>query len=268
MKIPNAARRRIRKTGTWIFGRNPKTHRIPFGPNKGLKIFMSFDISPRMWFGIDEPWVARSALEHVQSGDVVYDIGAHVGYTSLLYAQRVGNQGVVHAFEILPIVVEDYLQRTIQANSFNNVVTHDVGLSNQDQVLYLPIGETMMTSQESKAGEGQHVEACRITTLDQYVKNHKLPLPNYIKIDIEGAEVDCLVGGEATLRKSKPLMMIEFHSTGLLQSGFSLLDAWGYQLMTKRGVVLDTDMLGNLKYVHESVLCLPKNHPTLKDSAS
>ena len=268
MRIPTAARRFVRKSGAWIFGKAPRVHRIPFGPNKGLKIFMSFDVSPRMWFGIDEPWVARSAMEHVRSGDIVYDIGAHIGYTALLYAQRVGIHGAVHAFEILPTVVENYLQQTIQANALQNIVTHDVGLSNQDQTISLPIGETLMTSQDSEAREGQQVEACRVTTLDRYMNIHKLPLPNYIKIDIEGAEVDCLMGGRDTLHKAKPLMMIEFHSIDLLQAGFSLLNEWGYRLETQQGEVVDAGMLANRKQFHESVLCVPEDPPTRKESDS
>ena len=234
-------------------------HRIPFGPNKGLRIYMSFDVSPRMWFGIDEPWVAQSAVEHVRSGGVVYDIGAHIGYTCLLYAQRVGVDGSVHAFEILPYVAEEYLQRTIQANSFGNVTTHAVGLTDRDETLSLPIGETLMTSEHAEVREGQRMETCRVVPLDVYVKRHDLPLPTYVKIDIEGAEINCLSGGEKTFRKSLPMMMIEFHSIELLREGHALLSQWGYSLVTQRGEVLSEPVMQNLNWFHESVLCLPQS---------
>lgn len=243
--------------GTWIFGRSPSIHRIPFGPNKGLRIYMSFDVSPRMWFGIDEPWVARSAVEQVQPGGVVYDIGAHVGYTCLLYAQRVGDDGAVHAFEILPSVAEEFLQRTIDANHFANIKAHAVGLSDREESLPLPIGETLMTSQHSEARQGQRLETCRIVPLDRYVARQNLPLPTYVKIDIEGAEISCLIGGERTIRQSAPVMMIEFHSIDLLREGHSLLQQWGYKLMTQRGELVDAPMLRDLDRFHESVLCLP-----------
>jgi FkbM family methyltransferase len=259
VQLPDGLKRWVRKAGSWVFGRKPRVHSIPFGPNRGLRIFMSFDVSPRMWFGIDEPWVAQSAMEHVSSGGVVYDIGAHVGYTCLLYAQRVGDEGQVHAFEILPYVAEQYLGRTVQANSFNNIEAHAVGLADRDAQLSLPIGETLMTSQHSKAHDGQRMEQCRIVPLDEYVKARNLPLPTYVKIDIEGAEVSCLIGGEKTIRKSSPMMMVEFHSIELLREGHSLLTSWGYKLKTQHGEEMDEQMISNLQRFHESVLCLPQS---------
>jgi FkbM family methyltransferase len=220
---------------------------------------MSFDVSPRMWFGVDEPWLARSAMEHIQSGGVVYDIGAHVGYTCLLYAQRVGDDGAVHAFEILPYVEQEFLQRTIGANRFRNITSHPVGLSNREETLSLPIGETLMTSQHAEARDGQRMEACRVLPLDEYVALHDLSLPSYMKIDIEGAEINCLIGGERTIRESTPLMMIEFHSIDLLRNGHSLLSQWGYRLVTERGESVDESMMRNLTWFHESVLCLPQS---------
>jgi FkbM family methyltransferase len=218
---------------------------------------MSFDVSPRMWFGVDEPWVAQSAKQHVQSGAVVYDIGAHVGYTCLLYAQRVGSDGEVHAFEILPSIVDQYLAATIQANPFRNIVTHAVGLSDREETISLPIGDTLMTSQEAVPKDGQRVEECRVVALDQYVASNDLPLPAYMKIDIEKAEVDCLIGGENTIRQSSPMMMIEFHSKELLEDGHALLGKWGYRLITQRGEIVDPQMIHDLTSFHESVLCLP-----------
>ena len=105
-----------RKGLSFFFGRTPRIHRIPFGPNRGRNIFISFDISPRMYFGIDEPWIAELAQTKINPGDVVYDLGAHIGYTCLLFAQRVGKTGFVHAFEILPSVAEGFLKKTIQAH--------------------------------------------------------------------------------------------------------------------------------------------------------
>jgi FkbM family methyltransferase len=259
LRLPDGLKRSVRKAGSWIFGTSPRIHRIPFGPNRGLRIYMSFDVSPRMWIGIDEPWLAQSAQEHLHPGDVVYDIGAHIGYTCLLYAQRVGDEGAVHAFEILPSITENYLQKTIQANAFNNITTHAVGLSDREESLSLPIGETLMTSQHSEAREGQRMEDCRIVPLDRYVSLRNLSLPTYMKIDIEGAEIDCLIGGEQTIRKALPKMMIEFHNIELLREGHSLLEPWGYRLVTQRGEAMDEQKLRNLNRFHESVLCLPQS---------
>ena len=64
-----------------------------------------------MYFGFNEPWLAKLAQQYLRPGDVVYDIGAHVGYTCVLFAQCVGDAGVVHAFEILPSVADQFLKK-------------------------------------------------------------------------------------------------------------------------------------------------------------
>jgi hypothetical protein len=87
-------------------GRDRAIHRIPFGPNRGRLIYCSITISPRMYFGVDEQWVALLAREYVKPGDVVYDVGAHVGYTTLLFAAHAGH---VHAFELVPSVADEFL---------------------------------------------------------------------------------------------------------------------------------------------------------------
>ena len=245
--------RLIKKGGSWIFGSKPAIHRIPFGPLKGRYIFMSFDISPRLFFGFGEPWIAALAQQYLRPGDIVYDLGAHIGYTSLVFAQQVGHTGAVHAFEIVPSIAEQFLKTTIQANNFNNIVVHTVGLSDKEQVLKLPVGETMMTSLYLNP-IGEKVELCKTVRLDQYIAQEHLPVPALIKIDIECAEIECLAGGVELLKKCTPLMIIEFHSLDLLKQGYSFLTPLGYKLTTQHETI-DNDWLQTKKQFHESVFC-------------
>ena len=69
--MPAWFRKVVKKNGDFIFGCEPKIHRIPFGPLKGQKIFTRFSFSPRMYFGVDEPWVAKLIQEYVKPGDVI-----------------------------------------------------------------------------------------------------------------------------------------------------------------------------------------------------
>jgi len=247
-------KRFVRKSGSLLFGRTPRIHRIPFGPNKGRNIFVSFDISPRMYFGVDEPWIAQLAQRHISPGDVVYDIGAHIGYTILFFASHVGDIGIVHAFEILPSVAEGFLRKTIEANDFNNVVIHPVGLSNVEQTLKLPIGETMMTSLSQVTGKRGRMQQCRTVRLDDYATRSHLPLPSLIKIDIEGAEVDCLLGGLQIIEKCHPKLILEFHSLDLLSKGYTILDSLGYVITTQECIV-NKQFLRRIKWFHENVFC-------------
>ena len=248
----------VRKSGSIVFGRTPHIHKIPFGPNKGLNIFISFDISPRMYFGIDEPWIAALAHQYVKPGDIVYDIGAHIGYTSLLFLRSVGSTGFVHAFEILPSVATTFFQQTMDANGFTNVVVHPVGLSNEEQTIQLSAGETMMASLSGANSDGRKAEQCKTTRLDQFIARQGLPIPSLMKIDIEGAEVDCLMGASDTITRHRPVLIVEFHSLDLLRRGYSLLRSLSYTLMTQHFAV-DEQHLNTLTRFHENVLCLPSN---------
>ena len=245
----------VRWAGSLFFGQTPSVHRIPFGPIKGRYLFISFDISPRMYFGIDEPWIAELARQYVKPNDVIYDIGTHIGYTLVLFAHYLDSTGEIHAFEILPSTTE-FLKKTIVANGFNNVVIHNVGLGSEDQILELPIGKTVMTSMYSTAKNGEKTQICTVVPLDKYVSQNEIPLPSLLKIDIEGAEIDCLKGALNLIKRCLPLMIIEFHSKELLKEGFSVLKPLGYRLVTRAEGIGDEKEMQKLDRFPQNILCV------------
>jgi len=247
-----------KSAAAWLLGREPRLHRIPFGPLKGRQIFISFEISPRMYLGIHERWAVSLASERAKAGDVVYDVGAHIGYMSLLFAQTVGSTGAVHSFEIIPSVAETFLRRTVEANPFTNVVIHNVGISNVEESLELPVGPRQMTSLDYRAMQGQTMERCNAVRLDDYVSRQGLPVPDLIKIDAEGAEIGCLEGGEELIRSRRPEMIIEFHTPRLLALGYERLRSWDYRLVTRSHGTLTPQILSQTDSFREPVLCLPE----------
>ena len=238
-----------------LVDREPRIHRIPFGVLKGRHIFTTFAISPRMYLGIDEPWVAKLASQLVRRGDIVYDVGAHIGYTSLLFAHN--HARVVHSFEILPSTAQK-LAKTIAANDFDNIImVHNIGLGSTTSTIELVVGPTAMTSLDSQSS-GLVKEICHVTTLDQYVIDNQIPSPHLIKVDIEGAEIEFLRGGKNLIHECKPIMIIGFHSLGLLQEGVDLLKRWGYELSTEHETAPIEEQLQSMKVFHQNVVCMPK----------
>ena len=258
-KVKKLLKHCVEKILTLLIGYEPRFHRIPFGPISGKTIYISPIISIRMYLGIDEPWIAELAKNHVMRGDVVYDIGAHIGYTCLLFSQRLAGTGEVHAFEIMPSTAKKYLQKTIEVNDLKNIFIHNVGLGLNSYTLELSIEPTLVTSIYPNAYRKiKKKEICQIDSLDHYVEKNKLPFPAFIKMDIEGAEVDCLKGGLNLIKKYKPKIVIEFHSADLLKQGYQLLSSLQYDLITKKGTVVTTQYLKDLKKFHQNILCLPK----------
>ncbi len=219
---------------------------------------MSPQISPRMWFGIDEPWIARLCKTHLRQNSVVYDVGAHIGYTTVLFAHYLNGTGAVHAFEILPSTAK-LLQNTVEANQFQNVVIHAVGLGAEEATQQLTIGSTAMTSIRSAKREGQSTERCRVEILDVYRRKLGLPRPALMKVDIEGAEIQFLHGSLELIDECKPKMLIEFHSKDLLLQGYTLLTSLGYKLYNEHGELTGDSIEEISGYYNDNILCLPKS---------
>lgn len=257
IKLKTQAKACLKSLLEALLGNRIRAHRIPFGPIRGRKIFLSPQISLRMWFGVDEPWIAQLSQELLKPGDVVYDLGAHVGYTTVLFAHFLQGTGEVHAFEILPSTA-DLLEKTVQSNGFQNVTIHVVGVGAEKAVHELPVGPTAMTSLLAKAQDGQRTEPGRVVKLDDYQQEKELPLPALIKMDIERAEIDCLQGSRALVRECRPKMIIAFHSKDLLRQGYDLLTSLDYQLHDQRGQLTPEKIREIRGPFNDSILCLPE----------
>ena len=255
-RLKNQAKASLKSLLGIVLGKRLRTRRIPFGPIRGRKIFLSPQISLRMWFGVDEPWIAQLSQQLLSPGDVVYDLGAHVGYTTVLFAHFLQGIGEVHAFEILPSTAE-HLQKTVEANGFQNVIIHVVGLGAENAVYELPVGPTAMTSLLAKQQAGQKTEPGRVVRLDDYRLEKDLPLPTLIKMDIERAEIDCLQGSLALIKECRPKMIIAFHSKDLLRQGYALLTSLHYQLHDQRGLLTEEAIEEIHSPFNKSILCLP-----------
>jgi FkbM family methyltransferase len=151
--------------------------------------------------------VMRSLL---RPGMVVVDIGANIGYYSLLAASRVGESGKVIAFE--PGAENAaLLMRSAQGNGFDNLVVHPYAVSDADAM----IGFTMDDSNgQIKPGDPADW-ACQVQTiiLEEFLAAE--PRIDLIKMDIEGAEGRALRGMQQLIRQHHPIIFSEFNPTSL-----------------------------------------------------
>lgn len=239
-----------------VYGDELRAHRIPFGPNVGRYLYMKPSLSVRMFLGFHEPELVRVAKRVLRSGDTVYDVGAHVGYTCVLFASLVGSAGSVQAFELLPSTAA-ILRKTHELNQLTNCTVHEVGLSDSDRRSRISINERCMGTSEFARGPdfNGEIDNCRIYRLDSYRRLTPLPPPTLIKIDVEGAEVRTLQGAQQTIRESGPLMIVEFHTAELLFQGLEWLANAGYEVRLPNGEQLTIRGAKNLREFHGSVVC-------------
>jgi len=159
-----------------------------------------------------------------KEGDVVIDVGAHIGPYTLKAAKRVGLNGKVIAIEADPENF-DILNRNIQLNKLTNVIALNyAAYSKEDKIrLYLLKGKessytkynTVMTD---RAGNEKRFVEVQANTLDYLLQSNgiKHEQVNWIKIDVEGAEFDVLKGAKDILSKSNNIsLLIEIHNLTL-----------------------------------------------------
>lgn len=168
-----------------------------------------------------EPQTTAVLKDIVKPGMVVVDIGAHVGYYTLLAAQLVGTAGKVYAFE-----PEDnnhaLLEKNIASNVYQNIVLTKSAISDRigGTTLYLTALDSGRHSMYHHDLPEQGALTVATTTLDYFFASEKWPRIDLIKIDVEGAEASVLNGMIKLLERSTGLkLIIEFNPRLLQDAG-------------------------------------------------
>jgi FkbM family methyltransferase len=136
---------------------------------------------------------------------VVYDIGANWGYYPLLFGTDPRFSGEVHAFEIQPRTAADLRQVVSSSRLGGRVLVHAYGLSDQDGPARLERNRHSYLARIADATGGQPTDAVPVRRLDGL----DLPVPQLIKIDVEGHEAAVLRGGASLIDRHRPLIVFE-----------------------------------------------------------
>jgi FkbM family methyltransferase len=155
---------------------------------------------------------------------VIYDIGAHVGYYTLISSKCVGDTGIVYSFEPNPQNIF-YLKKHIEINKVNNVNVVETAVS--DFIGEANFDTTSNTSMGKIADKGVKI---RSITIDYFVFENNNNPPEIMKIDIEGAELDALRGAKETITKFHPIIFLSLHSNELYKECKWLLNSYSYKI--------------------------------------
>jgi len=177
--------------------------------------------------GIWEPKVTEWVNSNVKPGDVFVDVGAHVGYYSLLAAKLVGESGKVVAVEPNPPTITR-LERDIALNPFKNIVVQKVACTDKETTLKFfqaPIENTGESSvDKTHAKEGNEISVPGVP-LDKIIQDLGIKRVDMVKIDVEGAEMMVLGGMTNIITTYHPKFSIELKDDLLKNMGSSLADA-------------------------------------------
>lgn len=208
--------------------RNQET-RIRSGIGKDLLINVGSSAAAYV-LGNFKPDVQEFLASTVKPGQVIYDVGANVGFFTLLAARLTGPGGKVISFEPLPENLL-HLRRNVERNQFRNVTIQPLALGAASEERVFHVSERPTWGKLEKAGSARPDKyladiKVAVARLDDLLSKGEIPPPDFVKIDVEGAEVEVLEGARETLARFGPILIVELHGTGALLT--QVLAAIGY----------------------------------------
>jgi FkbM family methyltransferase len=175
-------------------------------------------------------WEAQESAfldNNLKPGDVFVDVGAHVGYYTLLAAKLVGESGKVVAVEPNPPTIVR-LEKDIALNPFKNIVVQKVACTDKETTLKFfqaPVENTGESSMnKSNAKQGAEISV-RGVPLDKIIQDLGIKRVDLVKIDVEGGEMSVLGGMTHIIATYHPKFAIELKDDLLKNMGSSLAAA-------------------------------------------
>jgi FkbM family methyltransferase len=247
----------------WLRGRGKKSkihirfgeeaftmHVLPLGPkegSRGIYLFREY-YEPLLAFG-------HGLLK---PGDIALDVGANQGIYCCAFALAVGPAGRVIAVEPIPRQAQR-LKNNIETNAFSHCTVVEKAISDSDGVAMLELagGDTSASILPS-----DHVNAIevRTTTIDGIVAAMALPHVDFVKLDVEGAELLALSGAINTLQRYRPTLSIEAADPLCFKKIQSFLAPLGYLFseFDRAGRLVPFD---KLLAPADNIICLPRSLP-------
>ncbi|MFZ5448402.1 MAG: FkbM family methyltransferase [Thermodesulfobacteriota bacterium] len=183
-----------------------------------------------------ERYEADLVAQLLSDDDIFWDIGANVGYFTLVAAAALAHRGQIVAFEPGKNAYAR-LTENLSLNPYGNVKTYAVAVSDREGEAVLHVsGDIADSSASLFAADGQtgH-EVCRTVALDHFLISEGLRPPSLIKLDAEGAELAVLQGAKALISRYAPMFLMEMEEKNLQTAGASkaairqLLSGYGYR---------------------------------------
>jgi FkbM family methyltransferase len=209
--------------------------KIAGGSIAGLEIVLNLQKEKAYWLGTYEVELQTAVADLIKPGMIAFDVGANIGYVTLMLAKAVGESGKVFAFEALPANF-DRLRDNVQINDMaNRVFLSPYAVVDSARKLEFWLGPSgAMGKAEGSAGRKDiaYTQSLSVEgiSLDSFVYDRNNPLPDVVKMDIEGGEVMALPGMLRILEEAHPIMLLELHGPEAARAAWDILHGLGYRI--------------------------------------
>jgi FkbM family methyltransferase len=181
------------------------------GPLGGYRMCIDWSRYRSFIYGTWEPKVTEVVAEILRKGMTVIDVGAHVGYYSLYFAKCVGPTGRVFSFEPVPENLA-LLRKNVLLNQISWIHAYPEAVySCTRDISFSAPGDSANSGEGSLAHEhGGRQILVHAVSLDSFCCSGDIR-PHLIKLDVEGAELEVLLGARSTIERCSPNLLIELH---------------------------------------------------------
>lgn len=211
-----------------------------------------------------EPAALDAVAKTVQRGQVAYDVGANLGVYTMQLLEAVGPRGQVFSFELNPVCVS-MLLATVRGAGATNCSIFPLALGDTDGTIAstVNVGSTALGITQSsgifasKVGLRLGVTCVR---LDTVMAEFALPRPDFVKIDVEGAEARVVAGMLSMLETHRPTLLIELHGIVPARETLALLEPLRYHvrdLEDGRSATTAEGFVAGMTDRPVQVLCVP-----------
>ena len=202
----------------------------------GFRLRLEFsDVSaPHIYFGYYEQEEASLVCKLVRPGVTALDVGANIGYFTLLIASRAGPQGKVHAFEPNPSMFKRLTENVLLNPEFTDgrVMLHQIalGVDAGEAEFFCPIvgHEGVGGLKDTERAPLSNIIRTPVQTLDGFVRDERIDRIDFIKMDVEGGELDVLRGGDRALAILRPTILFEACELNTTAYGYRVFEILNY----------------------------------------
>lgn len=199
---------RLYGTALKLFGRRHDSLYTKVKDGREFCINLSTGMQDTVFFiGEYERAITNIVERLVNRGDVCIDVGANFGWYTTLFAKKVGMDGEVHSFEPVPDNFRELARNFELLGSPNNVFMNRAALGDKEGTVTLNLFSDLPTghaSISSQGREGATTFECRMLTLDNYLDENAVLDIDFVKVDIEGAEMMFLKGAGRLFQQDRP----------------------------------------------------------------
>lgn len=214
-----------------------------------LRVDLSSSVGRSIWlrhFYKYEIDVENTLRDILRKGDVFIDIGANVGYFSVIASRIVGENGKVYSLEAIPRLC-GLLSESAAINDIKNINILNYAAYSENKTISFNRMKNSAFSHISKDNSSDSTIEVNAITLDSLID--KVKKVDVVKIDVEGTEMNVLMGGEKLIRRYKPKIVMEVVDWSLQRFNYSSKDVLsflrgiGYKVYDLKGNLIKSDII-------------------------